>query len=88
MMTSDTDTDTDIDTHTDTHTHVHRYTHCSLIYWISLSEVLKWCLVAGLLLGSAAGADASRVSPTSGLCVIILSINNSVNFQDSAVRGW
>lgn len=66
---------------------VHKHTHPQ-IYWISLSEVLSRCLVARLLLGSESGADASRVSPTFGLCVIIFSINYSLKTKDFAVRGW
>lgn len=48
------------------------YTHAHpLIYWISLSEVLRWCLVAGLLLRSDPVADASRVSPISDIIFYI-----------------
>lgn len=63
--------------HTHSHIHTHTLTH-SLIYWISLSEVLRRCLVAGLPLGSVLAADASRVSPDSGLCVVIFIINYSL----------
>lgn len=59
------------------HSHKHREHTCTLctalIYWISLSEVLRWCLVAAPLPRSEPSADPLGFL-LSGLCVIIFYI--------------